>query len=45
MSQGQLFKVAKSIRDLENTIYEVRLKEIMLFSLEKTRLKGDNKHL
>lgn len=27
MSQVQFFKVAKSIRDLENTIYEVRLKE------------------
>lgn len=44
MSQVQFFKVAKLTRYLENTTYEVRLKEIMLFSLEKTRLKGDDKH-
>jgi len=39
MSQILFFKVAKSIRDLENTMCEVRLKEMGLFSLEKTRLK------
>lgn len=42
MSQIQFFKAAKPIRDLENTIYEVRLNEMGLFSLERSGLKGDN---
>lgn len=45
MAQIQFSKVAKPIRDLKNMIYEVRLKEIGLFSLEKSRLKGDNNNL
>ena len=45
MSQILFFKVAKSIRDLENMMCEVRLKEMGLFSLEKTRLKWDSKTL
>lgn len=45
MSQIQFFKVEKTIRDLENMICEVRLKEMGWFTLEKTRLKGDNNSL
>lgn len=45
MLQIQFFKLAKPIRDLENMIYEVRLKEMGLFSLEETRLEGDNNTL